>query len=433
MYYKYHQLLNYNILIDYHRYVTPLPRRGAGGEGSIGKGKFRKVLLALSVLLLFTNNLTAQTTINTESFFSLSTGATAPQASTTTAVKMPWFESYDFRTETRDFDLDRQEYTFRLSPSTRGKVRAQESLYRHLESAPDFKAQDDQCRALADRYSDWLKLYFLDREAQLLARLERVRTDQSTVLNRLAGTLDFDWSELINIREEQTDLNIERLTLQAQTDYYTKSYGLERVALDFSDLLPPAQMQERIGGATLATIDPELMYEIETINRELDLERAEQKQYFDFAQVKYQGPHNDPARERLSVGIAFRLPTSGDQVLKLRELELEAEALRAEQAREAAGKTTDLEARRQLLLGHFNRYATLTDLYLREKQEFEDLSRKLSGREGINPLPLLKIKARALRNELKLLRLEEELYDGYLDLMERNGEVCAGLRGEVLR
>jgi hypothetical protein len=396
----------------------------------------RTCVTALAAALLFTlfsHRLTAQSNINTQAFFSLVEETVTPATISTSKVKMPWFESYELRTETRDFDLDQQEYTFRLSPSTRKKVRAQESLYRHLEAAPDFEVEDDRCEALAGRYTDWIELYFLSREGFLLQQLERVRADQSTVLNRLAGALDFDWSELIKTREEQTDLMVDYLGVQDRSEYFSESYGLQNAALDFTDLLPLNEVRERIRKATLIPTDPELAYELEMINRELELEHAERKQYLDFAQIKYRGPHDNPARERLSVGVGLQLPNSGNQKVKVRELELKAKSLRSDQAREAAGDITDFEERRQLLLERFGRYDTFSELYLREAQEFEGLSRKLTGQEGVNPLPLLKIKARALRNELKLLEQEAELYDGYLDLMERNDEVCGASKGELLR
>lgn len=390
-------------------------------------------LVVVFLFVLFSIRLTAQTSIDTQAFFSLAEEAVTPASASSSKVKMPWFESYDFRTETRDFDPDSQEYTFRLSPSTRRKVRAQESLYRHLEAAPDFDAEDDRCEALASRYTDWLELYFLFREGGLLQQLERVRADQSTVLNRLAGTLDFDWSELIKTRQEQTDLMVNYLGVEDRKEYFFTSYSLQNTALDFTDLLSLNEIRERIRKAVLIPTDPEIAYELEMINRELELEHAEQKQYLDFAQIKYRGPHEDPVRERLSVGVALQLPNSGNQRVKVRELELKSESLRREQTREATGEVADFEERRQRLLERFGRYDTFSELYLREAQEFEALSRKLTGREGVDPSPLLKIKARALRNELKLLGLEAELYDGYLDLMERNGEVCGAVRGEVLR
>ncbi len=373
----------------------------------------------------------AQPKVNTETFFSL-VEQTTTAARTVSAVKMPWFESYELRTETRDFDFDRQEYTFRLSPSTRRKVRAQESLYRHLELAPDFKAEEDRCQALADRYADWVEVYFLSQEGDLLQQLERVRTDQATVLNRMAGSMDFDWSELIKIREEQTDLQIDYLTVQDQLAYYFEAYGLRGKNLDFTDMVPLSNLRGRVRKAAVRAADPEIAYDLETINRELELERAEQKQYFDFAQVRYRGPHEDPARERFSVGLALQLPNSGNQKLKVREMELEAESLRREEVREASAEEKDFESRQQLLLEYCGRYDTFSELYLRERQEFEALGLRMSGKEGANPLPLLKMKARALRNELKLLRLQAEIYGAYLGLMERNGAMCGSTRGEIL-
>lgn len=391
------------------------------------------MLSGLVLLALAATPLTAQANVNTRAFFGLAAEATTPPASRTTNAKMPWFENYELRTETRDFDLDRQEYTFRISPSTRRKVRAQESLYRHLEAAPDFEEEDERCRALADRYADWLEMYLLAQEENLLVQLERVRTDEATVLNRLAETLDFDWADLIKARQEQTDLQIEYLTVQDRSRRYLEGYGLQNVTLDFTDLLSLRDVRNRLREADFDRTDPEIAFELETISRELELERAERKQYFDFAQLRYQGPHNDPFRERLAVGVALQLPSSGNQLVKVRELELKEASLRREQSREAANGSADFQERRLALLEGIDRYDAFSELYLREAQEFEALSGKLTARQGVNPLPLLRIKARALRNDLKLLRLEAELYDGYLDLMERNGRLCGALRGEILR
>ena len=391
-------------------------------------------ILALVLLLAFlSDRAAAQATVNTQSFFGFESETAPAPAPEGRNVRMPWFESYDLRTETRDFDFDRQEYTFRVSPSTRRKVRAQESLYRHLELAPNFDAADDRCEALADRYADWVELYFLSLESELLVQLEEVRTDQWTVLNRLAGTLDFNWSELVKIREEQTDLQVDYLTVEDQKAHFFAIYELEGKRLDFTDLIPLAEVRERVRKTEITPSDTETAYELETINRELELERAEQKQYFDFAQIKYQGPHENPANERLSVGLAVQLPNSGNQKIKVREMELKAEALRQEQSRDAQEAVADFASRRQLLQEGFGRYDTFSGLYLREKQELEELSQRLAEKEGVDPLPLLEIKARSLRNELKLLRLQAELYSAYLDLMERNGDICAGPRGEVIR
>ena len=44
------------------------------------------------------------------------------------SVKVPLVNEMDFRTESRDFDVERQEYTFRLKPSSPKKIKAQKDL-----------------------------------------------------------------------------------------------------------------------------------------------------------------------------------------------------------------------------------------------------------------------------------------------------------------
>jgi len=57
----------------------------------------------------------------------------------------------------------------------------------------------------------------------------------------------------------------------------------------------------------------------------------------------------------------------------------------------------------------------------------------LAQRAGVNPLPLLDIRKRKVRNQLALLDLERDIYEGYVDLMKRRGDLCAAVGGELLR
>lgn len=45
-------------------------------------------------------------------------GLSAAEIIQVNPVDFPWLEGLDLRTETRDFDLDQQEITLRISPST---------------------------------------------------------------------------------------------------------------------------------------------------------------------------------------------------------------------------------------------------------------------------------------------------------------------------
>jgi hypothetical protein len=375
-----------------------------------------------------------QSEVNTATFFGFVPKETlAP--SVMTNPNMSLVKRYELRTETRDFEPNRQEYLLRVTPSTRGLLRARKSLYRHLEGAPDFDAEDDRCGELANRYEDWVDLYRIDRERSLLDTLTLIMEDRTRVLSRMTAALDFDWSELIDLRQAGTTHQLRRSELTDHSNRLRESYGLqeEDLVLDFGDLIGPEEIARRLAPATLIAADPELAYDLATIDRELALERAAGRRYFDFAQIKYQGPHDDLFRERFSVGVGLQLDTDAGQKLKIRELALEREQLRREQLREAATGQSDVELRRRVLLGLLTRYRMAARLYDQEATDLAVISRQLAQRAGVNPLPLLDIRKRKVRNQLALLDLERDIYEGYVDLMKRRGDLCAAVGGELLR
>lgn len=365
-------------------------------------------------------------------FFSIAP-ARSPVTTATEDGKMPWIERYELRTRTRDFDPDQQEYTFRIMPSTRAKVRAQEALYRHLTAAQDFNAEEDRCDLLQDRYSDWTEMYFLARRVVLLAERETVQADRATVLNRMAASGEVEWSALVKLRQNQTDNALQRTAVNDRARRIAQSYALDAGDFDFADWPDLGRIRSRVGEQAYVATDPEAAYELETVSRELALERAEDRQYVDFAQLRYRGPHDNPINERLSVGVGLQLPNDGNRKLKLRELELEAEQIRAEQLRKTAAGTTDFDLRRQVLLDDLERYAEIQARYAAEATDLRAIASRMSQRAGVDPLPLLDIEARRIGNQLALLKLEQELYDDYLELMRRAGTLCLAEAGELYR
>jgi hypothetical protein len=400
---------------------------------TLSKVIFRGVLIIM-LLVGVTLEIEAQRSISAADFFALGNqdllvGAGRSPGNT---PRIPWFEEYQFRTETRDFDIERQEYSFRLAPSTSRKRRALKSLYSHQEAAPDFDAQESRCDALAERYADWLELYLIDQELEILTRLQTILKDRNTVLNRQAGSLDFDWSKLVGLRESISDFDIRNSRLSSKQAQVINRLELLDPTFTFTGFVTLADIGARFPGSFKLAADPKLDYELETVARELAFEEAERRQYFDFAQIKYQGPHTDLPRERFSVGLAFQLPNSGEKLVKIRELELEELALRKEQTNALTADKTDYNQRVAAWKIDFQHFNFMTETYQQEREEMLRIGDQLKKKQGFNPLPLLDIEERSLRNELRLLVMKADLYKSYLNIRERGGELCTASQGELL-
>jgi hypothetical protein len=399
----------------------------------LNKAAFKGVLILTCLFgALLEGN--AQRTISATDFFALGNQdfMAVEGGRTGKKISMPWIEEYQFRTETRDFDLDKQEYSFRVAPSTGRKRRALTSLYSHQEAIPDFDAQESRCDVLGERYADWLELYLIDQELTILNRLQTILQDRNTVLSRLASSLDFDWSKLVQLRESITDIDIRNSRLSTKQAQVIDHLGLLEPTFSFAGFITLAEIGAGFPGSFNLKVDPKLDYELETVARELELEEAERRQYFDFAQIKYQGPHTDLPRERFSVGLAFQLPNSGDKKLKIRELELEELAIREELSVATTEGKADYEQRIAAWQTDFQHFSFMSVSYQQEREEMLRIGDQIKKKQGFNPLPLLEIEERALRNELKLLEMKADLYQNYLEIREKAGELCTSTQGELL-
>lgn len=254
-------------------------------------------------------------------------------------------EKIDVRTETRDLDFRSQEYMLRLSPSTPGKHKAQKALYQTLKQAPDFDLQEFTCNRRVKLYQDWLELYTIRTRLDLLVEYQKVLHDRQLLMEKLVGSYDLDSKSLINLEIEQNDLKIDKYFLEEQAKEICSLYGIEFADLSFEDFLDAEHVKDRLKDSGYD--NTELLYKKELIQREIALEKAEGRQYLDFLQFQYRGPHSDIFREKFSVGLAFSLDRSGDRKLKIQELQMEQEDLDHEASIDAKEREQDLQALEQ--------------------------------------------------------------------------------------
>ena len=83
-------------------------------------------------------------------------GLSAAEIIQVNPVDFPWLEGLDLRTETRDFDLDQQEITPRISPSTPKKRRAQTALLNHYGRMDTEDQAEFYADVILNLYGDWI-------------------------------------------------------------------------------------------------------------------------------------------------------------------------------------------------------------------------------------------------------------------------------------
>lgn len=382
-----------------------------------------------AMLCFFPFGVKAQESIDAAQFFSraLAGSDSLSPAFSSEKVRFPWIEAYDMRVRTNDFELNQNLYTLRLAPSTPAKRKAQKALSQHLNQQPDFEGQEAFCNQLADVYEDWLALYMKGQESELLRALDTINQDRRRILEKMAGAYNFDYKELLKLRTDESDLEIALNELRAETEQLKAIYGLGTEGrFTFSGFIDIDGIMDVLAVApdSFSASYTADQYEKELINKELALEIAESRQILDFAEIRYEGPNMDPLRQQLSVGIAFRIPNSGNRRLKMQELKLEQQLLEREQTRDAAQREAELFTQRQELIRDINAYLFYRETISRERSQLQNLADQIARKEGFDPLLLLDIEARHIDTRLKAFRKWERILSNYLSYIEDAGRLC---------
>lgn len=264
---------------------------------------------------------------------------------------------------------------------------------------------------------------------QVMEDMMAVLADKQTIYERMLGTYQVELEKLMSLQTQQSDFEISFNKLKLERDYLLNKYQLQGVELDFSNFVGVEEVSQFLANNILSTdidglVDQETEFEKQLLIREIELETSENRQLIDFVQVKYNGPHTDFLRERLSVGLGFQLSNAGDKRLKMQELQIEQEELNREterDIREDQAKLTDLELK---LRSDIQAFFHLQEVMQKERAQLQRLGNDMSQKEGVSPLILLDIEERHYTMKLESLEEMEDLLADYLTYLEESNKMC---------
>lgn len=343
-------------------------------------------------------------------------------------VNFSWIEEYELRTETHDFNFNRQEYTLRISPISGKEKRSIQAIYELINIKPNFELLELRCENLTDINRDWLTLFLLQRNLDVLYQMEKILQDKQLVYRRLLAGHSISFQKVIELETDLTDLSISIHDLEQSLDRIIDHYGLPADSLFFGNFLSIEQIKTIMNTPKQSEeiMEPRLAYEKEMIQKEIEYEQAKNKRWIDFAQLRYNGSPDDPLKERLHVGVGFRFPTSADRKLKLNELTVEKMMVDDEselRIQERNQETKILSAEVNFAIENLNHFVqSIQD----ERDQLQDLGERYARQAGYDPVLLLEIEERHLKNQLSILERKEDIFIDYIKWLLRTGRICSG-------
>jgi hypothetical protein len=380
------------------------------------------------ILLLFPIMIQAQNTLDGSQFLELNQKASLTQPENNFSKKnFSWFEELEFRTETHDFLLVEQEYTFRLTPSSRGKNKARSSIQNHFINKPTFEWLDYQCKIVENAHNNWMDLYFIKKELNYYIELNELLKNREVLLNKKKSSLEFTTKDLIDFRIEQTKILSKTEALSQQIKLALSENEITGYQLDFSQFISIENIVlEIMQDNRFPTLtDQELEYDHALKEKELLLENEENRQIIDFVQIRFNGPNSNPLKERMSVGIGFSLPNSGNKVLKIQELKLKQQEIKIEKEIKKRIIEKEVNSARKKILFSINSYNDLKKILQEEELYLNELLNKIILNQDQDPEIIIDTRSHLIENKISLINVEKDIFQLFLQYLQDSGKLCS--------
>ena len=326
--------------------------------------------------------------------------------------KPPYVTNFEVRTETDRFDAGRQRFQARARPILPHVRRAEANLQQTLRYQLGEIGEDD----LLDAYGDALGLLAEAatdaREAAFLDTLINLEKRLVEVAKLRLAEPGFDVEDVLDAEDNVSAIRLRQEELAAQLGRIAFPVDVGQVA-SLSDV---RQRLERL--ETFSPSAESVTAELAVIDAEMQLERAENTQWLDFLNVEFRG-QDAVFEEQFRLGLSISIPQRTNRIRALDELEIERlEELRKAEL-DAATRIREFREDLMALRLALARYDALRSENSAREIQRERLVQVYLRTEATRPDGILKLRRRSLRDRLALLRIEEEVREGYLDLVAR--------------
>jgi len=332
-------------------------------------------------------------------------------------------EEVQVRTETDRLDFNRQEYLLRIRPTSFKLENAQSNFYNILQEQMNYERQGLKADFIENAYQEWLEIYFASKKIELHKQQLVLLEDEEKVLQKLSQLPESSVKDLIDIQKDIYDLKI---GIYKEEQFLKKALASNE-KVDASGMISIERIKERLNSKEFSGVSASLLqktvFDLQLVDAEINMEEADRKRYLDYVQFKYGGPHDDFFREKVAVGVGFQIPFSNGGKLKLEELDIKKKITQNEFQVKMKLEEDRIKKQEQEIELLLEEWAFSKNLYEEIKTQSEQLIQKAVRKEGATPLLLLKNKKDLNKYDLDILKIEESIYDEYVNLLILTGKL----------
>ena len=343
----------------------------------------------------------------------------------------PVLKGLEFRSETGNFDILEQTYALRFYFRGFGETKRSRELVQNSKNIMKAQSKLALSQIVFEKFG-FVLTYIKNKKAlALLDSLKVILEDKIKVTARsgeLSGkTTDVD---IFEIEDKITDIEMKKADLESELDAVLMSVQAETgknkiPVFDRENIISVSEIKHFVESVDPENADSKALDDLHrqkmlAAESEIALEEAKERDWLKYVSLQFDtGDRNDRPSRGFSIGFAISVPgfkSNGNSILKkrLKSISENSEFYAEKRLAEAALNSDILMLKRKI-----RQYELLVGK--RNKEEQSGILAKYSSIEGVDPIIILKLKERIVKQDIKTAELEAEIYALYIDLCRLTG------------
>jgi len=342
----------------------------------------------------------------------------------------PLLKGVEFRTETKNFDILKQKYSLRFYFKGLGETKSSNSMLNSYKDLYSVEYKIDFIDILLERYTVILESIETQKTLELLDSLTTVLEDKVAVLRKISSISEnANLTEIVDTEEKITDIELEKIELENRVSsielQIMEQTGVEK-KINFSNekLITIDEIEKKINEIEKTGGETNILFEyrkqrVAFAENELQMEKAKTYDLFNYLGLDYDTDDWETPKNSFSIGLAINIPgIKNDEVdISRKKADLIEEKMKCEMERKENEKSIKNNVRS--IKRQIKQYK-----FLLQKNQDSEASTSLSkytSIEGADPLTILKIKERVIKDEMKMLSILFRIYVRYITLLNLTG------------
>lgn len=346
-----------------------------------------------------------------------------------------WLEELEFRTESDEMNLSRQEYLVRARFNSKKTKAAYQNIHQNRFSEIPFEKLILISEDLSYKYDLLIDYFFLLKEQSAYLKLESNYADRDKLMGILSqqGKIP-NVKAVFDLESKKAQNRSEQKLLEAEIQNLQKVMGQEvnqniGLLIDTSNFIGLVEMLGLIAQIPdTPSIHPQIERRIAQTQQskaEYDLEVQENKKWFDYVQAKYSYRPNQDFQKEWAIGAGVNIPMKKSSN-RLKEKDRLIDFFEDQQG---------VESEMHELVNEIQLSKRELTTLLIEFQESIRINKELSEKFASqnlpisnldNPMDLLDIQEALIEKRADLLGIEKDIYQQYLDLLNKSGWLVQG-------